>query len=1133
MNVIKPVGVTSMRTLIVALLVVAGSLVMGVSGARAAFGDGFGVAPIGGSAPDNPPALADLGQDHTFWAGACDRSAAPAPPAVGDPPVAIPGGVGAIPSTTFMLANPVPAPVTPEHCIDQGGLASYPNTELRVWAADRQPGWRLPAATAAGTHPDGTTTFQFRRGPVDGGVIDGSVDNIYVDLPPGFVANPNAVAECTAEQFAARPLECPPASQVGVIRLTAESVFPYTNMFGSLHEAVYPLYNVEPRRGNAAELGFGYAILPGDFTTVRLIGKARTNGDFGITGFIGQIPAALPPVGQSLTLWGVPWAAHNDIWRVKAGHMEGPAACRNNSTGIYIPHYGLLDGCTAPYDPAWVDNSAGRAIRPFVSTETDCNPSPKVRLATDAYQTPGAFTSEGDPDLPPFPLRPQDVGQVSGWEVYTSDSPAVTGCEDLAFAPDVDFDATTANADDASGLDVELSIPQNNDPKTAGGGPLDAPAPGASQGEIDAYRQAATDFWASEQGRAVSHLKDTVVTLPDGLAVNPSAAAGLEGCDDSQIGLRQNGSPPLFNDEDPFDDQGAECPDGSVIGTVRVHTPLLDEELTGEVVLGQPRSTDPMSGDMFRLFIVVRDRERGLLAKVYGSSTSNPVTGQVVTTFANNPELPFDRLTLQITGGPTGVLRTPQRCGTHGWAARFTPWSSVGAATAVPDVPDGGGLLTAANCAFGFAPGLRAGMDRRQAGGSGKFSFELTRNDGEQWMRNLTAKLPRGLLASVRDFPLCTSAQAASGACPAASRIGSVDAAAGAGTPFVLERKGDVYLTEGYKGGPYGLLVRVPVEAGPFRGAVALDPVVVRQAIHVDRRTAEVSAISDPFPLIHHGIPLAVRRVTVTVDRANFMRNPTGCSRKEVAAQLGSAEGAAHTAAQPFYAAGCRSLPFKPRLAMRLAGRKQNTTGEHPGIRAQVRQTGIGEAGIKRAQVRLPRSLALDVNNAQALCEFEDGTKDDLEKHCPKGSIVGRARAVTPLLNNSLVGNVYFVKNVRIDPRTGNQIRTLPMIVVALRGEIAVNLRGESSVDARDRLVSTFASVPDAPITSFNLNIKGGRNGIIAVTRTRRSTINICTAGRQVAKTHWRGHNGKRRDYGVNMKTPCAKQKKAKKRKRQ
>jgi hypothetical protein len=297
----------------------------------------------------------------------------------------------------------------------------------------------------------------------------------------------------------------------------------------------------------------------------------------------------------------------------------------------------------------------------------------------------------------------------------------------------------------------------------------------------------------------------------------------------------------------------------------------------------------------------------------------------------------------------------------------------------------------------------------------------------------------------------------------------------------------------------------------------------VRQALHVDRTSAQATAVSDPFPTIWHGIPLRVRKIVVNVDRQGFMLNPSDCSPKQVRATILSAQGTRADVANHFQAADCAALAFEPRLALRLVGRRQVRTGGHPAIRALVRQQGIGEAAIARAQVTLPKSLALDPANAQALCEFDDGTKPDPENHCPEGSIVGRARAVTPLLNDPLVGNVFFVKNIRIDPETGNEIRTLPMIVVALRGEIAINLRGESSTTRAGKLVNTFAQVPDAPISRFNLNIRGGRNGILAVTRSRRSTFNLCRMGRQVAEADIDGHNGRRHDLNVVMRKPCGK----------
>ncbi len=1091
---------------LVSLAAVLGGSAVAVSAAWGALGDDFRVLPING--PGQPVVPAAPEASNYFWAGTCDTASAPAP----DEP--IPGGIGPRPTTAIGVLGNEPAPVTPAHCIDPGGAVFGGGA---TWAIPPQ--WRLAPYAQAGAHPDGTAAFAFEK------QVDGSLDNIVVDLPPGFMGDPSAVARCSAQEFAKRPQQCPPASQVGVLDINLAAGGITGNAFGgsqNLH--ILPVYNIEPRQGNAAELGLVYLSSEGG-VTARLVAKARTNDDFGVTTFIGQIPAALPVYSQTITIWGVPWAAANDLWRVGQGFRLGSSVCHGGANRG-IPTSGLPadPACRNPYQPSW------GAIRPFISNPTGgsfnapnvggCDgSSPRTRLMVDAFQRPGVFTAERDPDL-----------TSRGWKAYDTFPPALQGCEKVPFSPDIGFSPTTGVADAATGLDVDLSVPQNRDPKTAGGAALQPPASGASQPEVDQYVSEATAYWKSDAGLASAHLKDTVVTLPPGVALNPSGATGLQACSDAQIGLRALASPPLFNNGDPFNSDGgadgAECPQGSIVGTARVDTPLLDTPLTGEVVLGEPKSTDPRSGQMLRLFIVVRNPDRGVVAKIYGSTIPDGTigeggSGQLTARFENNPRVPFDRLRIQFKGGERGVLRNPQQCGTPGWSSVFTPWSEDPGQTD-QTVTDTGAFAIAARCELGFSPDLTAAdMDDRTARRHGRFSFAFKRDDGEQWFGSLTAKLPQGLLASVRDVPLCTNAQAAAASCPLGSQIGIVDAKAGSGDPFTLEEPGRVYLTEAYKGGAYGLAVKIAPTAGPFRGPMELSTIVVRQAIHVDLRTAQVTAVSDPFPRIWHGVPLAVREVAVVVDRSNFMLNASGCSSRKIEATIASTTGTTVALPAHYRATDCARLAFKPRLSLALRGRRQATTGRHPALRAVVRQKGVGEAGISRARVALPKSLALDVDNAQALCEFEDGTKPDLENHCPKGSIVGRARAKSPLLNRDLVGNVYFVKNVRIDKQTGNTIRTLPMIIAALRGEIAINLRGTSNVTPGGKLINTFANVPDAPVNKFNLNIKGGKTGILAVTRTRQATINLCTTSRTTANTTFKAHNHKQHTPTIKIKTPC------------
>jgi hypothetical protein len=163
--------------------------------------------------------------------------------------------------------------------------------------------------------------------------------------------------------------------------------------------------------------------------------------------------------------------------------------------------------------------------------------------------------------------------------------------------------------------------------------------------------------------------------------------------------------------------------------------------------------------------------------------------------------------------------------------------------------------------------------------------------------------------------------------------------------------------------------------------------------------------------------------------------------------------------------------------------------------------------------------LALDPENAQSddLCEFAAGLRVD----CPPSAIVGRARAFTPVLNRPLEGPVYFVKNVRVHPRTGRLIRTLPTLLIPLRGEVAIDLRATTDV-IDEKLVSTFPTIPDAPVSRFQLNLEGGKDGILVATR------NVCRRPRgHIADIEFDGQNGRRSDPAVRMRMPCAKKRKA------
>jgi hypothetical protein len=870
----------------------------------------------------------------------------------------------------------------------------------------------------AGAHPDFTTTFDFPVDPnavVDGRVSPGppeAVHSIDVDLPKGLVGNPEAAETCDPIDLAqpgSGGADCPVGAQIGVAEvITANVIGPQLFKVG--------LFNIAHGPELPARFGFNYA------GSVALIDARVRPGDYGISSGSLAISQALAVQSVKLTLWGVPADPSHDASRsARAVGIDPNVSVPSQSPRV-----------------------------PFLSSPTSCSDAPaSFTIRGDSWENRGAFdtrTLTTDIDGTPF---------------------VFDGCERLPFDPAIDVKPLSRVADAPTGLNVDLSVPQTDDP----------------------------------DGLATANVRRVVMTLPRGMSVSPSSAAGLGACAPHQIGLGTHAAPT--------------CPDSAELGKVTIDTPLLDDPLVGDMILAS--QNDNPFGSLIALYIAVKGP--GFYVKLPGRVDLDPTTGQLVATFDNTPQLPFSRMQVEFGGGSQASLATPTACGSYNTHVEVTSWASSAPVSLDSPMTIDQGCTTPA-----FAPSFTAGMMSPLAGRYSPFTFTLTRPDRSAFLSSIDTTLPGGMLARIASASRCAAGAAQTGACPADSLIGSTSVLSGPGAA-PLGLKGRVYLTGPYKGAPFGLSIVVPTagQAGPFD----LGDVIVRAALHVDPDDAHVTVKSDPLPTIIDGIPLRLRQVNVTIDRDKFMLNPTSCQAKTIVGDFGALGGATSRQTQRFWVAGCGDLPFKPRLALRLTGKAQRTTGKHPGVRAVLRQTGVGESGIKKAVVRLPKILALDPDNARALCEFEDGTKPDLENHCPKGSIVGRARLKTPLLKSELVGNVYFVKNVRIDKKTGARIRTLPMLVAALRGEIDINLTGTSGVSG-GRLVNTFAAVPDAPVDQFNLNLAGGKNGILTVTDSAHGPLNLCS-GPQTAKVSFDGQNGKFADYPARVKTPCAK--KAKKRK--
>jgi hypothetical protein len=540
-------------------------------------------------------------------------------------------------------------------------------------------------------------------------------------------------------------------------------------------------------------------------------------------------------------------------------------------------------------------NGVGSAA-PFIYNPTNCSTTPPVTsIAVDSWVNPGAEGPLGEALL-----------SDPNWKTGSFASPALTGCENLRFEPSMTSSPASTQADTPSGYSFHLHVPQTED--------VNIPA--------------------------TPPLRDAVVTLPQGMVVNPALAEGLQGCTDAQYG-EHSGKP-------------ANCPESSKIGSLEITTPLLDHKLPGSMYIRQPDPGATRANGLYTLFLAVDDPQTGVIVKLRGAVVPDEKTGQLTTTFKDNPQLPFSDLELSFKGGPRGALINPGSCGAYATTAQLTPWAgedsqavNLSSTFTVASGPGGGACPSG-----GFDPKLSAGSANQSAGASSAFTLRVTRQDGEQNIAAIDATLPKGLSAKLAGVPLCPDAAAATGNCPAASQVGTTTVGAGAGSnPLYVPQPGKaptaVYLAGPYKGAPYSLVIDVPAQAGPFD----LGNVVVRSAIYVNPESAQVTVKSDPLPQILEGVPIAYRDIRVDINRPDFTLNPTDCEPMSVDSTIFSAQGKTANPSARFQVGECEKLGFKPSLSLALKG--QSKRSGNPALTA-ILTAPSGQANIAQTAVILP-----------------------------------------------------------------------------------------------------------------------------------------------------------------------------------
>ena len=916
-------------------------------------------------------------------------------------------------------------------------------------------------ATQAGSHPaDMITTINFDTvvNSQNEVVLDGAPRDLVVSLPIGQLGDPLAVPRCKnadlmrIDEHGAVHPGCPDSSAVGTILTQG----PKESREGSSGSG-QAVYSLDPPPGTVLKLGWIATVVP-----VTLTLRVNPEPPYNLIATVRGIDNVVPIGGSRLTIWGNPASPIHDKER---GQCQGSI------------------GRTCPTNVA---------EKPFLVLPRACEGPLPSSYVSDSWEEPGAFLPNGDPDL-------SDPNWVTGGAITHDDAaPAnplgMTGCGKLGFSPSIKAAPTTKASSSPTGLDFSLDV--------------------------------ADEGITAPEGLAQSDIRKSVVTLPEGFSVNPSIAEGLEVCTPGQLSRETATSEP-----------GAGCPNASKIGSVEVESPLLTENIKGALYQAAPY--DNPFNSLIALYIVIQNPNLGIKVVQPLNVVPDPVTGRLTTVAEDMPQLPFSHFRLHFREGARSPLASPPGCGTYDAEADLYPWAGgapvhTTSAFQIISGPDAG------PCPSGglppFKPGLIAGSINNAAGRFSPFNVRLFRTDSEQEITHFSIKLPPGITAKLAGVPYCSNAQIAAAtarkgphggqeelddpSCPAASEIGRTLVGGGVGSALAYA-PGKVYLAGPYNGSNLSIVAITAGIVGPFD----VGTVVVREALKIDPETAEAfidATGSDPIPHIIKGVPVHLRDVRVYTDRPNFVLNPTDCSRTSTASTvLGSgldfgseADDRPITVSTPYQAADCAALPFKPKLSLKLKGGTRR--GAHPAFKATLKMNGIGEAGIARAEVTLPKSEFIENAHFQTICtrvQFKAGAGNGTQ--CPAKSIYGKARATTPILGEPLAGPVFLRSSEH----------QLPDLVVALHNsQVDFDLVGH--VDSvKGRLRNTFEAAPDAPVSSFVLEMQGGSKGLFV------NSTNLCK-GTHRAEANFDGQNGKQWDKKPELvPSGCkAKGRKAKKR---
>jgi hypothetical protein len=881
--------------------------------------------------------------------------------------------------------------------------------------------------------------------------------NLRFRLPPGLVASAAAFPRCSESAFLAKGFgqgfsdQCPEETAVGVVVL---QIFQTFLANAPIQTYPVPVFNLTPRPGEPARFGFYFAgtAVPIDFSI-------RTGDDYGATATVSNITQIANFLSESLTIWGTPGLTAHDASR-GWGCLVG---------GFYKA-FGKPECSPSPQS---------QQPSPFLTLPTSCGTPFAVTVEGDAWPT------KADPEGARLPARGYSLQDGFGRLI------GLTSCDRLSFDPHIEVAPDVQQASTSTGLTVHVRVPQQVSENAA--------------------------------GLASSSVKDITVALPNGLAVNPSGANGLQACSEGLIGyLPGSSNPPNelhFTPRLPGSILALEageaaplqpgvnfCSTASKIGTVDIVSPLLPakQHVTGAVYLAS-QNENPF-GSLIAAYIVAEDLVSGVLVKLPGEVHLTD-SGQIITSFKNNPQLPFEDAELHFFGGERAPLATPARCGAYATEATFAPWSGGEPVQSYStfQVTSGPHGSPCPGASLPFAPSLTGGTTNVNAGFFSPLTTTIGREDGQQDMQSVQLHMPPGLEGILTGVTLCPNAQAEAGACGPSSLIGETTVSAGIGSDPVNVTGGKVYLTEKYAGAPFGLSIVNPVKTGPFdlehdtsnpSQLPACDCIVVRARIEVDPKTAALTVTTDPagphaIPHLIDGVPVQIQKVNVTITRNRFTFNPTSCKPLALTGTIAGTEGGVGLASVPFQVTNCAALKFSPKFSVSTSGHASKARGTSLAVKLTYPPGPIGTyANLAKAKVSLPRQLPSRLTTLQKACTA--AIFDANPANCPTASVVGHAKVLTPVLPVPLEGPAYFVSH-------GGE--AFPDLTIVLHGYgVTVDLVGATQIK-NGITTSTFKATPDVPFSTFELNLPAGKFSALT------ANANLCTS-KLAMPTEFTAQNG-------------------------